>query len=81
MKSVGLRAEQGLRIGVQIAGWPWQEEVVLAVAAKLIAESRLRVRFLRRVQCTASARVDAVGLIRDGPAFVIIQRRYSPITR
>jgi Asp-tRNA(Asn)/Glu-tRNA(Gln) amidotransferase A subunit family amidase len=31
-------SEQGLPIGVQIAGRPWQEEVVLAVAAKLEAE-------------------------------------------
>ncbi len=31
-------SEQGLPIGVQIVGRPWQEEVVLAVAAKLEAE-------------------------------------------
>ena len=32
-------SEQGLPIGVQIVGRPWQEEVVLAVAAKLEKES------------------------------------------
>jgi amidase len=31
-------SEDGLPIGVQIVGWPWQEEVVLAVAAKLEQE-------------------------------------------
>jgi len=31
-------SEQGLPIGVQIVGRPWQEEVVLAVAAKLEKE-------------------------------------------
>jgi len=31
-------SEQGLPIGVQIVGRPWEEEVVLAVAAKLEAE-------------------------------------------
>jgi Asp-tRNA(Asn)/Glu-tRNA(Gln) amidotransferase A subunit family amidase len=32
-------SEQGLPIGVQIVGRPWEEEVVLAVAAKLEKES------------------------------------------
>jgi Asp-tRNA(Asn)/Glu-tRNA(Gln) amidotransferase A subunit family amidase len=31
-------SEDGLPIGVQIVGRPWQEEVVLAVAAKLEEE-------------------------------------------
>jgi Asp-tRNA(Asn)/Glu-tRNA(Gln) amidotransferase A subunit family amidase len=31
-------SEEGLPIGVQVVGRPWEEEVVLAVAAKLEAE-------------------------------------------
>jgi Asp-tRNA(Asn)/Glu-tRNA(Gln) amidotransferase A subunit family amidase len=32
------RSEQGLPIGVQIVGRPWEEEVVLAIAAMLEKE-------------------------------------------